>query len=75
MYLDVKTRYIGNLLSIVGYVVLVHVDPLWGSIIKIIGLGLATPFCIRTKLWDVVILFGIFIFIDLTNIMRILFNY
>lgn len=69
---DVKTRYLGNLLSIVGYVVLIHVDSLWGSIIKIIGLMLVTPFCVRTKLWDVVILFSIFGFIDLSNIAKLM---
>lgn len=74
MKLDVKLRLIGNILSVVGYMILIHINPLWGSTIKIIALVLVTPFCIRTKLWDVVALFGFFGFLDLTNIVRILYS-
>ena len=72
MELDVKARVLGNVLSVIGYLILVHMDPLWGSIIKIGALFLVTPFCIRAKLWDVVILFGFFGAIDLSNVIRLL---
>ena len=70
--LDVKARMLGNILSVVGYLTLVHINPLWGSIIKIVGLCLVTPFCIRIKLWDVVVLFGFFGAIDLSNVIKLI---
>jgi hypothetical protein len=66
-------RYIGNALSIVGYFVLLNVDPLWGSVIKIIALGLVAPFCIVWRLWDVVFVFGFYAVLDAHNIYNILF--
>lgn len=72
MKIDVKLRLIGNVLSVVGYLILVHANPFWGSLIKIVGLCLVTPFCIRAKLWDVVVLFGFFGAIDLSNVVKIL---
>jgi Flp pilus assembly protein protease CpaA len=74
MHWDIKSRYIGNILSLVGYFMLVHVDPLIGSVVKIVGLVLVTPFCIRFKLWDVVFLFGVFGLIDLSNIVKLVFT-
>lgn len=65
-------RYLGNVLSIVGYFVLLHVDPLLGSTIKIVSLFLVTPFCIKLKLWDVVFVFGFYGMLDLTNIVKLL---
>lgn len=66
-------RVIGNIFSVVGYVVLLHYDPLLGSCIKLTGMVLCTPFCIKLKLWDVALLFGFFGIIDLSNIIKILF--
>lgn len=67
-------RYLGNALSIVGYFVLLHVDPLLGSSIKIMALCLITPFCIKLKLWDVVFVFGFYGVLDASNIITILNN-
>ncbi len=66
-------RLIGNMLSIIGYIILINVDPLLGSIIKIIGLFLVVPFCLKLKLWDVVVVFGFFVAIDIANIIKIVF--
>lgn len=65
-------RYVGNALSIVGYFVLLNVDPLLGSTIKLIALALVTPFCIKLKLWDVVFVFGFYGMLDLSNIIKLL---
>jgi hypothetical protein len=65
-------RYLGNGLSIVGYFVLLNVDPLLGSTIKLISLALVTPFCIKLKFWDVVFVFGFYGMLDLTNIIKLL---
>jgi hypothetical protein len=67
-------RYIGNGLGIVGYFVLLNVDPLWGSIIKIMALGLVTPSCIKWKFWDVIAVFSFYAVLDLNNIYKILSN-
>ena len=64
----VIARLIGNLGNILGYFLVLNVDPLLGSIVKVISLLLCIPFCVKIKLWDVVILFGIFMAIDLHNI-------
>lgn len=67
-------RYVGNALSIIGYFVLLHIDPLLGSCIKIVGLSLVTPFCIKLKLWDVVFVFGFFGVLDASNVFKLLTN-
>ena len=64
----VLARLIGNFGSILGYFLVLNVDPLLGSIVRVIGLVLCIPFCVKIKLWDVVTLFGFFIAIDLHNI-------
>lgn len=65
-------RYLGNGLSIVGYFVLLNIDPLLGSTIKLISLALVTPFCIKLKLWDVVFVFAFYGMLDLSNIIKLL---
>lgn len=67
-------RYVGNALSIVGYFVLLNVDPLLGSTLKIIALCLVTPFCVKLKLWDVIFVFGFYGVLDATNIFKLLVN-
>lgn len=65
-------RYLGNALSIIGYFVLLNVDPLLGSSLKIIALCLVTPFCVKLKLWDVVFVFGFYGLLDLSNVIKLL---
>lgn len=73
---DVVTlsRWVGNILSIVGYVFILHYDPLLGSSIKLIGTICILPFCFKLKLWDVVFVFGFFGILDISNIIRILLD-
>ena len=66
-------RVLGNVTNVLGYFVLLYVDPLAGSIIRILGLIFATPFCVKIKLWDVVALFAFFGALDVANVIRILF--
>lgn len=65
-------RYAGNFCGLFGYLILLHYDPLLGSSIKLIGLGLLIPFCFQAKLWDVLILFGFFGILDITNVIKLL---
>ena len=65
-------RYIGNLLALVGYGVLLHYSPLYGGVIKLIGLFLVLPSCYKLKLYDVMFMLGLFGLLDLSNVIKIL---
>lgn len=66
-------RIIGNCLTLIGYGVLLYLNPKIGSSIKVIGLCLTLPSCISLKLWDVVFMLSLFGFLDLTNVIRLSF--
>ena len=67
-----RRRWLGNALTIVGYGFILHVDPLIGSGLKILGFSLVIPSVIKYKMYDVVALATVFIALDLSNILRIL---
>lgn len=66
-------RISGNILTLMGYAVLLNISPLTGSSIKLMGLALALPSCIQLKLWDVVIMLSLFGALDLANVIRLAF--
>lgn len=68
----VLARFLGNFGNLAGYYIVLQVDPILGSIVKIISLGLCIPFCVKIKLWDVIILFSFFIAIDIHNIFKLM---
>ena len=70
-----KLRYLGNGLTVIGYGILLNVDPLLGGIIKLIGFVLVMPSCYKLKLYDVMFMLGLFGILDLTNVVKILINY
>jgi hypothetical protein len=49
-------RYIGNLLLIIGYQIMLWGDFKCGLVVKFIGGALTIPFAIKLKLYDVLIL-------------------
>ena len=53
-------RWIGNILLIVGYQIMLWGDFKYGLLIKVIGGILTIPFAIKLKLWDVVALCAFF---------------
>ena len=53
-------RWIGNILLIVGYQIMLWGDFKYGLLIKLIGGILTIPFAIKLKLWDVVALCAFF---------------
>ena len=67
-----RLRVLGNALTVLGYFVILHVDSLTGSVIKIIGFSLVLPSVLKYKLYDIVALAAMFIAIDLSNVIRIL---
>ena len=65
-------RYIGNLILIIGYFVLLHVNMSLGLIIKCIGGVLTIPFAIQNKLWDVLFLCGFFGIIETIKLIQLM---
>ena len=61
-------RRSGNVILIIGYLVLVHVDVSVGASMKIIGAFLIVPFCVHHKYWDFLFTLGFFSAIDLSAI-------
>lgn len=55
---DEIARVIGSGAVILGYFIVLHVNTALGVVFHIVGDGLAVPYFIRTKSWDVVIMIG-----------------
>lgn len=72
MATDDYMRIAGNALTLIGYAVLLYFSPLAGSSLKVFGLCLALPSCIKLKLWDVVFMLSLFGILDLSNVFRLL---
>ena len=53
-------RYLGNLLLIIGYQIMLWGDFKNGLVLKCIGGLLTVPFAIKLKLWDVLFLCAFF---------------
>ena len=56
--IDETARVIGSGAVILGYFIVLHVNTTIGVIFHIVGDGLAVPYFIRTKSWDVVVMIG-----------------
>jgi len=53
-------RYLGNVLLIIGYQIMLWGDFKYGLLIKCIGGILTIPFAIKLRLWDVLVLCAFF---------------
>ncbi len=53
-------RWIGNILLIIGYQIMLWGEFKFGLMIKVIGGLLTVPFAIKLKLWDVLFLCAFF---------------
>ena len=71
----ITSRWIGNFLTIGGYALLLHVDPVLGGCVKTIGFCMVMPFCYKTKLYDVMALASCFLVLDISNVLRIIFGH
>jgi len=65
-------RYIGNTLLLVGYYFLLFVDQRVGLVLRIIAPLLFLSSCIYLKLWDILILTGIFLAMDIAKLVYLL---
>jgi hypothetical protein len=68
MKIDVLLRVIGSVLVVVSYVALVHIDTVLGVRLQLLGDGLAVPFFIRVKAWDVVAMIGVLSFVSVSKL-------
>ena len=65
-------RYIGNTLLLVGYYFLLFVDQKVGLVLRIIAPLLFLSSCIYLKLWDILILTGVFLAMDIAKLVYLL---
>ena len=66
-------RIVGNALLLIGYATLLNVNLLLGLCMKILGGVLLIPFLHKNKLHDVIVVAGVFMSIDIHQIIKILF--
>ena len=67
--IDETARVVGSGMVIIGYFIVLHVSTFAGVVFHIVGDGLAVPYFIRTKSWDVVIMIG---FLEVISFSKIL---
>lgn len=72
MNLIVFLRYVGIILVIIGYYVLLYVNVFWGIVLRIIANIILLPWAIKNKLWDFIILLGFFLVIEFHKFYTIL---
>lgn len=65
-------RYVGNLLLIIGYQIMLWGDFKNGLIVKCIGGLLTVPFAIKLKLWDVLFLCTFFGITEITKVFQLM---
>ena len=68
MKIDVPMRIAGSVLVVVSYVALVHIDTVLGVRLQLLGDGLAIPYFIRIKAWDVVVMVGVLSFVSISKL-------
>ena len=68
MKIDVIMRVVGSILVVVSYISLVHIDTVLGVRLQLIGDGLAIPFFVRVKAWDVVTMIGVLSFVSVSKL-------
>ena len=66
--LDVIMRVVGSILVVVSYIALVHIDTVLGVRLQLLGDGLAIPFFVRVKAWDVVTMIGVLSFVSVSKL-------
>jgi hypothetical protein len=66
-----RQRYLGNILLVTGYFILLYFDMRFGLILKTIGGALCIPFAIKNKLWDVVFICSFFGVIEIAKIIQL----
>ena len=68
-------RVLGSILVVVSYVMLVHIDTILGVRLQLLGDGLAVPYFIRTRAWDVVVMIGVLSFVSISKLSSTLLGF
>ena len=68
MKIDVPMRITGSVLVVVSYVALIYIDTVLGVRLQLLGDGLAIPYFIRIKAWDVVVMVGVLSFVSISKL-------
>lgn len=63
-------RYIGSVLLVSGYIVLLNVNVFWGIVMRIIANMITLPWAVKEKLWDLVLLLSIFLCIETHELLK-----
>jgi hypothetical protein len=66
-------RYIGNILLLLGYFVLLWGDPKTGLLVKCIGNVFVIPFAIKYKFWDILVLCAFYGAIEIPKFIQLTF--
>ncbi len=69
MKFDVPMRVLGSLLVVLSYFMLVHIDTIIGVRLQLLGDGLAVPYFVRTRAWDVVAMIGVLSFVSISKLL------
>ena len=65
------SRWMGNILLIIGYQVMLWGEFKYGLLLKCVGGMLTIPFAIKLKLWDVLFLCAFFTFTELSKLTQL----
>lgn len=68
-----KLRWMGNLLIIVGYSILLHYNLKFGLSLKFIGGILVIPSFIQLKMWDALFIVSFFTIIEGSKLLQLYF--
>ena len=66
----VRMRWIGSVLIISAYFILVHVDTNAGIITNMVGDGISLPYFVQTKSYDVVVMMIFLTVIGFSGLLR-----
>jgi hypothetical protein len=66
-------RYVGNILLLSGYFVLLWGDPKVGLFVKCVGNVFVVPFAIKYKFWDILALCAFYAAIEVPKLVQLTF--
>ena len=70
--MTVTLRYIGHILIVLGYFIVLNVSVFFGVLVGMSGHSLVLPWAIQNKMWDLIILLAFFVTIQLAKLIELL---
>jgi hypothetical protein len=67
----VLLRYMGSIVLVFGYFILLNVDVFWGVCLRIIANCLSFPWALKNKVWDFVALLVFFLVIEIAKFIEL----